>query len=49
VTARPTLALDVGTKRVMQRVIGQVRNALVRTWDGLVAEKDGDVVRWRVG
>src|SRR5580658_7137196 len=32
------LGLDVGTPRTMQRAIGQVRNALARTREGVVGE-----------
>lgn len=47
--AASRLGLDVGRARAMQRVIGQVRNVLARARDGVVGEKVGDVVRWRVG
>lgn len=49
VKAAAVLALDMATARAMQRTIGQVRNVLARTREGLVSEKDGDVVRWRAG
>ena len=43
------LGLDVSTARAMQRTIGQVRNVLARTREGLVSERDGDAVRWKAG
>lgn len=32
----------------MQRTIEQARNVLSQAREGLVRERDGDVVRWRV-